>query len=250
MLASREELLICTISDMLEGVDHVAVGVSSPIPGAAAMLQNAKGGVARVTVLNSRNEQALNDGATELFDMAAQGRIGAFFLSGGQIDGKGNINLVGIGDYPEMKVRWSGSFGSAMLYYLVPRVILFREEHSRRTMVETVDFISAPGTSEGIYRPGGPHALVTNLCVFDFDKERGGFTLSSLHSGVTLEEVQDNTGFQFELPQTIKTTKEPDRNTLKMLRGPVARRVSDPYPAFAGKIWDMTRSDASSAPSR
>ena len=31
------------------------------------------------------------------------------------------------------------------MYYVVPRVILFRWEHTRRTLVEAVDFISAPG---------------------------------------------------------------------------------------------------------
>ncbi len=66
-----------------------------------------------------------------------------FFLSGGQIDGHGNINLVEIGDYAHPKVRFPGSFGSAYLYYVVPKVILFRTEHSRRTLVPRVDFISA-----------------------------------------------------------------------------------------------------------
>ena len=108
-----------------------------------------------VSVLGSRHLQSFTDGGVEIFDLAAQGRIDAFFLSGGQIDGSGNINLVGIGDYPAQKVRWSGSFGSAYLYYLVPRVILFRLEHTRRTMVDQVDFISAPGTSpDNVYRQG------------------------------------------------------------------------------------------------
>ena len=93
-------------------------------------------------------------------DLAGRGRIDAFFLSGGQIDGQANINLVGTGDYPSTEVRWSGSFGSAYLYFMVPRVILFRWEHSRRTLVRQVDFISAPGRSEpGVHRPGGPVAL-------------------------------------------------------------------------------------------
>ena len=93
-------------------------------------------------------------------------------MSGGQIDGEGNINLVGAGGtYPRHNVRWSGSFGSAYLYYLVPRVILFREEHTRRVMVPKVDFISAPGPrADGVYRPGGPIGLLTNLCWFSFDK--------------------------------------------------------------------------------
>ncbi|KAB7532401.1 hypothetical protein ET532_029535, partial [Verminephrobacter sp. Larva24] len=78
---------------------------------------------------------------------AGQGRIDAFFLGGGQIDGHGNVNLVGTGSYPESSVRWPGSFGSAYLYFVVPRVILFREEHSRRVLVDRVDFVSAPGSS-------------------------------------------------------------------------------------------------------
>src|SRR5580698_9570672 len=74
-------------------------------------------------------------GARELFDCAGQGRIDVFFLSGGQIDGEGNINLVSVGDYERPKARFPGSFGSAYLYYVVPKVILFRVEHSRRTLV-------------------------------------------------------------------------------------------------------------------
>ena len=115
-----------------------------------------------VAVLGSREHNFFTNGAFELFDCAAQGRIDAFFLGGGQIDGQANINLVGqqvIIRGP--RVRWPGSFGSAFLYYAVPRVILFREEHSRRVFVDKVDFVSAPGTSEGIVRTGGPYALLT-----------------------------------------------------------------------------------------
>jgi glutaconate CoA-transferase subunit B len=234
-----EELLICVIARLLDGVDHIAVGVSSPIPGSAALLQRKlSGGSTRVTVLNSEHLQALNDGVSELFDCAAQGRIGAFFLSGGQIDGKANINLVGVGDYPQQKVRWSGSFGSAFLYFVVPKVILFRDEHTRRTMVETVDFISAPGVSEpGVYRPGGPHALVTNLGLFSFNKEKARFKLESVHPGHTVEEILDNTGFDFDRPEAVPQTPVPETDRLALLRGDIAKEVADPYPKFAELIF-------------
>ncbi|MDQ7079670.1 MAG: CoA-transferase [Paracoccaceae bacterium] len=236
-----QELLIFTIARMLEGIEHVAVGVSSPIPGSAALLQRSlSAGRTQVTVLNSRNLQTLNDGAGELFDRAAQGRIGAFFLSGGQIDGHANINLVGIGDYPRHRVRWSGSFGSAMLYYLVPRVILFREEHTRRTLVDQVDFISAPGTSPPeIHRPGGPYALVTGRCVFMFDRDKARFTLISIHPGHSLDEVRENTGFVFDLADNVTETPMPDNATLALLRGPIAREIADPYPAFAQQVFGV-----------
>ena len=116
----------------------------------------------RVTVLGSTLNNFFTSGGVELFDLAAQGRIDAFFLGGGQIDGQANINLVGTGDYPQTTIRWPGCFGSAYLYFLVPRVILFREEHTRRVMVPKVDFVSAPGVSDGnVHRTGGPCALLT-----------------------------------------------------------------------------------------
>src|SRR5262250_276860 len=190
MDGARTELLIVTLARLLEGARTVAVGASSPIPGAAALLARAKsGGATRVLMLGSIKHNSFTDGGRELFDCAAQGRIDAFFLGGGQIDGEANINLVGIGAYPRATVRWPGSFGAAYLYFLVPRVILFREEHSPRVLVPRVDFISAPGTSaDNIYRPGGPYALVTGLCVFDFDRTRRRCRLASVHPGHTIDE--------------------------------------------------------------
>ena len=103
---------------------------------------------------------------------------------------RGNINLVSIGDYEHPKARFPGSFGSAYLYYVVPKVILFRLEHTRRTLVEKVDFISAPGASpDNVYRPGGPIALITNRCLFAFDRGARRFRLASVHPGHTLAEV-------------------------------------------------------------
>ncbi len=73
-----------------------------------------------------------------------QGRIDLFFLGGGQIDAAANINLIGTGEWPGTGVRFPGSFGSAFMYMMVPRTILFREEHSRRVLVPSADVVSAP----------------------------------------------------------------------------------------------------------
>ena len=146
----RKELLadvICRLIGLIGDVRHVAVG-ASPIPATAALLARERGGGRPyVSLLGSREHTFFTDGARELFDCAGQGRIDVFFLSGGQIDGEGNINLVSVGDYEHPKARFPGSFGSAYLYYVVPKVILFRVEHSRRTLVPKVDFVSAPGGS-------------------------------------------------------------------------------------------------------
>ena len=235
-----EERYANLIATLLQGVRHVAVGMQSPIPGTGALLARQLGqGRTRVSVLGSRHSRWTNGGA-ELFDLAGRGGVDAFFLSGGQIDGHGNINLVGVGDYPQTDVRWSGCFGSAYLYFVVPRVILFRWEHSRRTLVEQVDFISAPGRSEpGVHRQGGPIALVTNLCHFDYDKDSGRFSLRSVHPGHTLEEVRDMTGFDFDAPEHVPPTAEPDAERLALLRGPVAAQIAEVYPAFARDVFGI-----------
>ena len=236
-----EELQASAIADLLAGARRVAVGMLSPVPGAGALLAaHLSGGQTQVTILGSRAHSRFTNGGAELFDRAGRGGIDAFFLSGGQIDGQANINLVGTGDYPHTEVRWSGSFGSAYLYYLVPRVVLFRWEHSRRTLVPRVDFISAPGTSApGVHRPGGPVAMITNLCLFDFDRARCRFGLRSVHPGHTLEEVRDQTGFDFDCPGSVPVTPLPDAEGLALLRGPVARQMADIYPAFAERVFGL-----------
>jgi glutaconate CoA-transferase, subunit B len=235
---SPEELLIDVLAGPLEGMGRVAIGAASPIPGAAALLARERlGGRMRISVLGSERHNPFTDGNVELFDCAAQGRINAFFLGGGQIDGQANINLVGVGGYPHSRVRWPGSFGSAHLYFLVPRVILFREEHTRRVLVPEVEFISAPGTSPAnVYRPGGPYALVTGRCVFVFDRGRGRFRLHSVHPGHTVDEVLANTGFEFDLPEAVVETPAPSSETLALIRGPVGAAIAETYPRFAAAV--------------
>ena len=232
----RREAMIAAILARLAGCRTIAVGNSSPLPGTAALLARAKWG-ARVLMLGSRRHNAFTDGGRELFDFAAQGRLDAFFLSGGQIDGSGAVNLVGIGDYPRLVQRFPGSFGSAYLAFLVPRLILFREEHTPRTLVAKVDFVSAPGVSEpGVHRPGGPVALITGRCVFDFDRARGRFALACVHDGETAASVRAATGFDYDAPGAAATTPRLDAADRALLAGRVAEELAETYPRFAAEL--------------
>jgi glutaconate CoA-transferase subunit B len=226
---------------MLHGDRHVAVGAASPIPGAAALLAKAESPHRmHVSILHSMRHNPFTEGARELFDAAGQGRIDTFFLGGVQIDGQANINLVGIGDYPNLTKRFPGSFGSALMYFAVPRVILFREEHSPRTLVEKVDFISAPGTSPPeVWRRGGPKALVTNRAVFSFDPARARFRLESVHGGDTPETVAKATGFDFDRAPQVRETPAPPPERLERLRRDIAPQIAGFYPQFAERVWGM-----------
>ena len=238
-----EELLASVVADLIGDVRHVAVGNASPIPAAAALLARARGnGRPYVSLLGSQKHTFWTDGGRELFDCAGQGRIDVFFLSGGEIDGQGNINLVSIGEYEKPTARFPGSFGSAYLYYVVPKVILFRTEHSKRTLVPKVSFVSAPGGSdENVYRTGGPIALITNRCLFSFDQDRRRFELVSVHPGHTLAEVIVNTGFEFDRLPDVPVTPAPSEETLRLLRNVVAPELAEVYPQFAAKVFGPGR---------
>jgi glutaconate CoA-transferase subunit B len=234
-----EELLIAAVADLIGDVRHVAVGNASPIPAAAALLARARGkGRPYVSLLQSRKHNFFTSGGCELFDCAGQGRMDVFFLSGGEIDGEGNINLVSIGDHDRPDIRFPGSFGSAYLYFVVPKVILFRTEHSRRTLVPSVSFISAPGVSPpNVYRTGGPVALITNRCLFSFDRSRRRFVLQSVHPGHSADEVAEHTGFDYDTPGRVPYTAAPDGETLRVLREIVAPELAEVYPQFTRKVF-------------
>jgi glutaconate CoA-transferase subunit B len=221
---------------------HIAVGAASPIPAAACWLVKLLGHPVRLSLLHRRSGNPFTEGTRELFDLTGQGRIDLFFLGGGQIDGQANLNLVGTGEWPGTGVRFPGSFGSAFMYFMTPRTILFREEHSPRVLVDKVDNISAPGVSPpGVFRRGTAQALVTGKCVFRFHPDRARFSLESLHPGETVEGVRAATGFGFDAPDAVPATPDPSEAELALLRGRVCDEMVETYPEFCARVWGRGR---------
>jgi len=225
-------------------VRHIAVGAVSPIPAAACWLVRLMSHPVRLSLLHRPRGNPFTEGSRELFDLAGQGRIDLFFLGGGQIDGQANLNLVGTGEWPGRAVRFPGSFGSAFMYLMVPRTILFRDEHSARVLVQRVDAISAPGVSPpGHFRRGTAQALVTGRCVFRFDVGVARFRLASLHPGQTAAGVRAATGFDYDESgdgADVPSTADPTAEQLALLRGPVCDEMLETYPEFCSRVWRRT----------
>ena len=245
-MIAPEERLISTIARLIRDpaqppARHVAVGAASPIPAAACWLARLQGEKLHLSLLARPRGNPFTDGTRELFDLAGQGRIDLFFLGGGQIDGQANLNMIGTGDWPGRGARFPGSFGSAFMYFMTPRTILFREEHSRRVLVPRVDYVSAPGLSPpGVFRRGTAQALVTGKCVFTFSAAAGRFTLAWLHPGETLAGVREATGFDYDAPASVPPTPDPTQAELALLRGPIADELLETYPQFCHRVWGKT----------
>jgi glutaconate CoA-transferase subunit B len=224
-LHSKEELLACVVASLIGDARHVAVGAASPIPATACALLKARGFPLRVSLLHKRNGNPFTEGSRELFDLAGQGRIDVFFLGGAQIDGEANINLVRAEGH-----RFPGSFGSAFMYPVVRRTILFRDEHSRRTLVSRVEFVSARGD---------PVALLTGRALFSWQKDQRRWLLASLHPEQTVKAIEENTGFDYDVPGDVPMTPVPSADDLALLRGPVATAIAADYPDFARRVWGI-----------
>lgn len=91
--------------------------------------------------------------------------------------------------------------------------------------VDTVDFVTTMGlrTDKGDrkelgLRGGGPDVVVTNLCVFDFDEATNIMRLKSLHPGVSLQDVLDNTGFEPVVASRLEETPPPTEKAIRIIR--------------------------------
>ncbi|MCJ2512408.1 MAG: CoA-transferase subunit beta [Candidatus Thermoplasmatota archaeon] len=152
------------------------------------------------------------------------GRIDVGFLGGAQIDKYGNINSTIIGTYKTPKVRLPGSGGACDIASNVKRIIVITP-HEKRRFVEKVDFLTSPGFIDGKedwrklkLQGGGPYAVITNLCTFKFDEVTGEMTVTALHEGVTLEQVQENTPWNVKIADELATTPPPTELEVTTLR--------------------------------
>ncbi|MGD6746079.1 CoA-transferase subunit beta [Streptomyces sp. BH106] len=146
-------------------------------------------------------------------------------MGASQLDRFGNQNISCIGDWERPDRQLLGVRGAPVntlnnpVSYWVPK-------HSRRVFVEKVDMISGVGYDSAA--AAGPSAtrfhriprVVTNLAVLDFDTEDHTMRLVSVHPGVTVEEVQEATGFALVLPEggEVAPTREPTAEELRLIR--------------------------------
>jgi glutaconate CoA-transferase subunit B len=87
-----------------------------------------------------------------------------------------------------------------------------------------------------VHRPGGPYALLTGLGLFSFDRTRRRFRLDSVHPGHSVEEIRDNTGFEFDCPALVPATPAPDASILSAIRDRIRDDIAETYPHFAATL--------------
>jgi glutaconate CoA-transferase subunit B len=219
---SESELLAVLMSREVRDGEISASGALSMIPAAGLLLAKARHAPnAELIILGSMAFMPFHT-SREFHYLCQRGELGLFFVSGVQIDQFGNYNLHLLGDPERPTTRFPGGYGGGMIYYAARRSIVFRTEHTRRSLVERVDFISAAGaTPPDVLRLGGPSKVVTPKATFRFDKAAGRLLLESAHPPYPPAHIVEHTGFDLGDVSRVPATAEPTADELRMLRGEV-----------------------------
>jgi glutaconate CoA-transferase, subunit B len=229
------ELMAVLFSREVRDGEISACGAHSMIPAAGLLLAQATHAPdAELIILGSPFMPFKT--SRQFHYLAQRGDLGLFFVSGLQIDRHGNYNLHLLGDPDRPTVRFPGGYGGGMIYYAARRTVVFRTEHTPRSLVERVDFISAAGhTPPEVLRLGGPSKAVTPMATLRFDAEAGLMRLESVHPPHTLAQVVERTGFDLGDVAGVGATPPPSEADLAMLRGPVRARMIETgtYPDWA-----------------
>ena len=151
-------------------------------------------------------------------------------ISSIQADQYGNINISVVGDYEKPLLRGPGGAGAPEVVKMHRKMLGYFPNHNKRTLVPKVDFITGTrwkiSNQERIkagLRPG-PIRCITNLCILQKEEEDRPFKIVSVHPGVTVEDVVNNTGFELEVPKDVPETEKPTKEQIRILREEV-----DPY---------------------
>ena len=212
-------------------------GVNSTLPMLACLLAkraydfhytwlNVAGGVEPVPrkIPHSSSDPAIVHGSPAIFpnedfyDLCARGGLDLVYLGCAQVDGQGRTNVSVIGDWASPKVRLPGGGGAAVMMPTAKRVATWRTEHSTRSLVEKLDFVTAAGNLQ---------TVVTPIAVFQ--KKDGRLALESWNPQVERDEVAKRTGFRFDADAAKPTPSMTERER-------AALASLDPSGEFAAEV--------------
>ena len=157
------------------------------------------------------------------------GRISIGFLGAAQLDRFGNINTTVIGDYHNPVVRLPGAGGAPEIATSCGEIFVIMRQ-SKRGLVEKVDFITSFGHGDGGdhrarlgIKTKGPTLLITDMAVWRTDPVTKEFVATSLHPGVTRDQMQETCGWTIRYADDVAETPPPSDLELTTLRGFQAR---------------------------
>jgi len=130
-----------------------------------------------------------------------------------------------IGPYERPKVRLPGSGGANDVGTLCHQTIILMRQDKHR-FLKTIDFLTTPGyltgfdsrEKAGLPTDSGPYRVISQLGVYGFEQESKQMTLLSVHPGVTVDQIQENSDFEIIVPKHVSVTTPPSQKELIILK--------------------------------
>ena len=238
---TTSELMVTRAAQELKDGDVVFVGIGVPslavnlahrthAPGLCMIYESGAVGCVPKRLPISIGDPCLVTGSLgvvpmlDVFNLYLQrGLIDVGFLGGAQVDRFGNINSTVIGDYRKPKVRLPGSGGACEIAALSRRVVIIIN-NTKRNLPEKVDFLTSPGYLRGGHErerlgmKGGPELVITDMGVYRFDPETREMVLVSLHPGVKVDKIKENTGWDVKVAPDLTETAPPTPRQIRIIR--------------------------------
>jgi glutaconate CoA-transferase, subunit B len=222
--------IVVNLARQIRPGEIVFSGVNSTLPMLACLLAkrayafpftyiNVAGGVEPqpVSIPLSSSDPAIVAGSPAIFanpdfyDLCTRGRLDLVYLGCAQIDAEGRTNVSVIGPWERPKVRLPGGGGAAVMLPTARRVVTWRTEHSPRTLVDKLDFVTGAGNMA---------TLVTPFGVFQRATQPGSrFHLAEHDPEIDVDEIERRTGFTFDASAARQTDPMTDaeRDVLQAL---------------------------------
>ena len=146
------------------------------------------------------------------------------FVGAAQIDEYGNLNTTYIGDFDHPKVRLPGSGGGNDIVSSAKRIVVIMK-HEKRKFTKKLDYLTSPGYLDGPgarervgLKGGGPVLVVTDFCQLGFDEKTKKLKLLTVHPGMTVQQVVENTGCDLIVKEPVPETEPPTYEEISLLR--------------------------------
>lgn len=248
---SVQEMLASFLAHDIEDGEIAVVGANMPIARAAVLLAHLTHAPNLALILSYSITNLLNIPIIGSFDSETDFRLARwaecycrdddlntihakrmldqcrFYIGALQVDKYGNSNLIGIGkNHRKLDLRGPGGIGTTSMTTFAKCYYIILNSHTHLIFVEKCDYISSvgwgPGGSDARNKMGlpggGPRYVLTPLCIMDFEENTKRMRLKSVHPGVTVEQVIDNTGFELVIPEKVPTTDPVPKEELWLLR--------------------------------
>ena len=239
---TASELMVTAAAREIKDEEVVFVGMRLPLlafclakethaPNAVGLFENgvirdtpAKGPIVTMGDPPNITHSLMSSDMIEVMSALQRGFVDVGFIGGAQIDKFGNLNTTRVTADGSPGIRLPGSGGAADIASLARRLLIIMA-HERRRFVERVDYITSPGYgSGGNWRRekghirGGPAAVITTLGILGFDPLSKETCLNSVHPGVTVEHVREQTGWNLAVSPGLTTTPAPSEQELRIIR--------------------------------